>query len=135
MNNDPTFTISDVISRVRKLKSDATYASTDCRLWIFDALMELYTQAPKTRKTETDGVRDLPDFFTADTDIVPCSLRYLPLIVDYVMGRAFMQDGDSQEHSARSAQHFQLFFQRAHWVEFGPQGFNEHTQGVVRGRP
>jgi len=135
MNNDPTFTVANVLSRVRKLKSHATYSADDCRLWTFDAIMELYTQAPKARTLEDGGVRDLPDFFTVDTDIVPCSIRYLPLIIDYVMGRAFMQDGDSQEHSTRSAQHFQLFFQRAHWVEYGPQGFNDRTQGVVKGRP
>lgn len=132
--NEPTFTVSDVLTRVRLLKADSTYASASCRLWVYDAVMELFTQAPKTR-SEFGNVQALPDFFTSDSDVVPCSVRYLPVIVDYVAARAWMQDGDSQEHGARAAQHFQLFFQRAHWAEFGPQGFNDRTLGALKGRP
>lgn len=130
---DPTFTVADVLSRVRELKSDASYASASCRVWAYDALMELYTQAPKTRVDDGGDVRNIPNMFSADNDVVGCSILYLPLVIDYVLGRAFMSDGDSQEHSARAAQHFQLFYQRAHWIQHGPVQFNDRTLGVMRG--
>lgn len=131
---DPIFTIEDVLDRVRKLKSDATYSTTDLRLWVYDALMELYTQAPKTRLDDEEKIRDLPDAFTADTDTVPCSVKYMPLIVDYVLARALMQDADSQEHAARADKFFNLFFQRAHWIQHGPVQFNDRTLAPARER-
>lgn len=131
---DPTFTIDSVLSRVRRLKSDATFSSTPVYLWVYDALMELYTQAPKTREAPDGTVRDLPDAFTATTNIVPCSVLYLPLLADYVLARALMEDADSQEHATRAEKHFALFFQRAHWIQHGPIQFNDRTLGSIKER-
>lgn len=128
---NPTFTVADVLQRVRLLKSDATYASATARLWVRDALLELFTQAEKTRQDENGQVTDIPVAFTADTDVVPCSILYLPLLVDYVLARSLMEDADSQEHAARADKHLTMFFQRAHWVEHGPVQFNERTLGAL----
>jgi hypothetical protein len=43
----------------------------------------------------------------------------MPLLVDYVMARAFMEDSDSQDHKARAMDHFKLFLDRAHLIQYG----------------
>ncbi len=132
---EPTFTVDDVLTRVRKIKSDAGYSADNVYLWVRDAVLELFTQAPKSRKDDSGGeVSDWPAAFTAGTDTVTCRLMYLPLIVDYVLGRAFQEEGETQLHAARSTKHMEEFFKRAHWVEHGPAAFNDRTLGAMKGR-
>lgn len=132
MNHLP-FTVQDIAERVRYLKNDAGYSIDKIYRWSYDALLELHVQAPKTRRSG-DSVYDLPKQFTAATDAFPCLIDYMPLIVDYVLARAFMGDGNSQEHAARSQIHFELFFKRAHWIEYGPQPFADRALASAKGR-
>ena len=118
---EPTFKVSDVLSRVRLIKADASYLVGSACLWITDAVIELYIQAPKSRKNDLNQVYEFPGtaLLTTGESTVPCSICYMPLIVDYVAARAFMQDADSMDHRARASEHFKLFFDRAHLIEYG----------------
>lgn len=129
-----TFSVEDVLDRVRLLKGDSTYSPTAAVLWTYDGLIELYMQAPnKVRQDEAGQTRPFPAPFAAIADTVPCRIEFMPLLVDYVLARALMSDGDSQEHAQRADKHFELFFRRAHWIEHGPLQFADRTLGPVKG--
>jgi hypothetical protein len=116
---EPAFRASDILDRMRLLKADATYTPTSLLLWLTDGVIELYTHCPRARqKVDAVGMRD----FTILTDIngaVPCSIMFMPLLVDYVMARALMEDSDSQDHRSRAADHFKLFLERAQLIQYG----------------
>lgn len=116
---EQVFRVSDVLTRVRLIKADAAYSAASLLIWLTDGLIELYTVCPDSRKkTDMVGVRDFV-FLTEDAQAVPCSVQYMPLLVDYVMARAFMEDGDSMDHNKRALEHLKIFFDRAQLHQYG----------------
>ncbi len=130
----PLFAVSDVLDRVKDVVGNATYAPAKAYRWTRDAVLELYLFSPKTRKGETGTVREWPSAFTATTDKVPLDIEFLPIVTDYVIGRAFMEESDSQDHITRATTHFELFYKRAQWAELGVAAFNDRTLGPLKPR-
>jgi hypothetical protein len=126
----PIFTVADVTTRVRYLKSDSTYATSKVYVWLTDGLSLLFSVCPKARKNESINLEEYKRF-TADADVVPCHIVYLPLLADYVTCRALQEDADSQEHRARAAEHFKLFLDTALLLEYGMG--HKQTQAPITG--
>lgn len=113
---EPTFTVEDVLTRVRLLRNASDYLESSACVWVTDALIELYTHSTVARQDPERRIREFV-VLTAKETVVPCSIKFMPVLVDYVVGRAFMEDGDSASHSARGGEHFKLFYDRIRLIE------------------
>lgn len=109
-----SFLASTVIERARAIWKDPSKilcSDANACLWLSDALLELQRLKPTAFRDDYGNRVDVPDI-SATTDSINLDAGWRPYLVDYVTGRGFMQDADSQEHKARGNDHFSLFYSR-----------------------
>lgn len=100
-------TVQDIVDRARVLLNDpdkVTFTDNDLLKWAEEALFVLQNKRPDLFVGQ---LTSLPDTYTLGDD-VPVSPRYIPALVDYVVGRSQLKD-DEHVLRERAAAFFNLF--------------------------
>lgn len=101
---------SDVITvRVRPILGGALseqYADDTTPLaFLSDAVRLLHSARPDAAIDDDGNYNDCA-VVTAIDQSIPISEKWLPYLMDYVLGRFFSLDGENQGHAERAAKHF-----------------------------
>ena len=109
-----SFTAKSIVDRARAIWKDAdkvTFSEPNSFLWISDAILEARSKRSDARQDDDGEITDYTDV-TSNDDVIPMNVKFRVVLVDYVVARGFMEDGDSQSHSERADKHFKLFYER-----------------------